>query len=96
MNNELSTRNPRACRACDNVRGNKEIRTGIFECAKCEALFGQCYLGDSYAVVKPQMAGPDVPSERQRYFDFTTLGSKGVGRRHGWFDKESRLITQVG
>jgi hypothetical protein len=85
-----------ACRACNNVRGNKEIATQVFRCAKCEAIFGTCYLGDSYSYVLPYFAKAEVAPEQTRYFDFTTLGSNGVGRRHGWFDPNTKLITQVG
>ncbi len=31
-----------------------------------------------------------------KYFDFTTLGSQGISRRHGWYDTVTRCITQVG
>ena len=98
MENELSQRNPRACRACNNVRGNKDHAkvTGVIECAKCGALSGTCYLGESHGLVLPFMTSANVPPEQQRYFDFTTLGSKGVGRRHGWFELASKLVTQVG
>jgi hypothetical protein len=96
MENEIANRNPRDCRACDNVRGNKEVATGIYECAACGAIFGTCYLGDSYGFVKPFFAAAEVPAGQSRYFDFTTLGSNGVGRRHGWFDPATKLITQVG
>jgi hypothetical protein len=37
-----------------------------------------------------------VPTERCRYFDFTTIGSAGIDRRHGWFDVESRRVVQIG
>lgn len=95
MTGSIAERNPRACRACDNVRGNKEVRTGVYTCAKCEAIFGTCYLGDSYAYVLPRMAEGE-PKQPLRYFDFTTLGSAGVGRRHGWYDPATRLIHQIG
>lgn len=85
------------CRACSNVRGNKETATrGVYVCAKCSAVFGTCYLGDSYALVTPYLSNVLVRPEDQRYFDFTTLGSAGVGRRHGWFDPITKLMTQVG
>ena len=86
------------CRACSNVRGNVELAAirGVYTCAACGAIFGSCYLGDSYGLVSPYMTASVEAHERQRYFDFTTLGSKGVGRRHGWFDPETKLMTQVG
>jgi hypothetical protein len=68
----------------------------VFECSKCGALFGSCYLGDSFMLVRPFMASSEVAHEHMRYFDFSTLGSEGLGRRHGWFDVNTKLITQVG
>lgn len=70
--------------------------SGIYVCQACGGIHGTCYLGDSYGIVSPYMTNKNVPSEQTKYFDFTTLGSKGIGRRHGWFDPQTRLITQVG
>jgi len=85
------------CRACSNRRGNKETATrGVYTCAKCGAIFGHCYLGDSYAFVSGFMTTRNVPAEEQRYFDFTVLGSTGIGRRHGWYEPASGLMTQIG
>ena len=71
---------------------------GIYECPNCGAVFGECYLGDSYSIVKPYFApnANDIPIEQTRYYDLTTLGSQGIGRRHGWFDPQSRYIVQTG
>ena len=96
METDFAVRNPKACRACDNLRGNTSIGTQLYKCFACDAIFGTCYLGDSYGLVLPYMASKPVPPEETRYFDFTTLGSAGVGRRHGWFDPNTKLITQVG
>jgi len=98
MNATLSQRDPRQCRACDNIRGNKTVgkHFDVYECARCKAIFGTCYLGESYVMVKPWMTSENVPPENQRYYDFTTIGSDGIGRRHGWYDVNSGLITQVG
>lgn len=96
--NTISERNPKACRACDNVRGNQNVpgHVTLYTCAKCNAIFGDCYLGDSYSFVKPFMTAAEVPAESQRYFDFSCLGSAGLTRRHGWYDPSTKLITQVG
>ena len=74
------------------VEGRKVF--GVFECPTCGAVQGTCSLGDSYGVILPRWADRDV--EETVYFDLTTLGSDGIGRRHGWFDPISREITQVG
>jgi hypothetical protein len=68
----------------------------VYTCARCEALYGSCYLGDSYTLVRPHFTTDPTADQRARYFDFTTLGSKGIERRHGWYDPTTRLITQVG
>lgn len=85
-----------ACPACNHTRGFEVRMASIYECAACHGLYGRCYLGDSYTFVLPHMVGGPVPVEHQRYFDFTCVGSKGVTRRHGWFNPPTRLITQVG
>lgn len=98
MESDLQKRNPRQCRACDNIKGNNELpgMVTVYQCAKCSAIFGSLYLGESYSLVLPRMAAKEVPVSEWRYFDFTTVGSAGLGRRHGWFDPASKLITQVG
>jgi len=84
------------CPGCNNQRGNKQIGNLIYECAKCNGIFGECYLGESYNYVLPYMTEKTVPITQTRYYDFTCLSSKGIIRRHGWFDPESKLITQIG
>jgi hypothetical protein len=70
------------CPACNASRRNKTDVISVFECRRCGAIYGTCYLGESYGPVKPFFATEDGPPERCRYFDFTTLGSAGVDRRH--------------
>lgn len=74
------------------------LHDAIRECRKCSGLYTTraIYLGDSYLVVQPFMTSDPTADERQRYFDFETLGSEGLGRRHGWFDPLTKAITQVG
>jgi hypothetical protein len=83
------------CPGC-NGHGKKTERIGIYECKSCRGVFGQCYLGESYAIVLPIFTTDPTADSRAKYFDFTCLGSKGVTRRHGWFDPQTRLLTQVG
>ena len=90
-----------SCPACSHTKGFTVQMCRVYECGACHALYGNMYLGDSYTLVGPFAAGAEVfadPTylERQRYFDFTCLGSKGVTRRHGWFDPRTKAITQVG
>lgn len=84
------------CPACSCTRRKATKLVQVFTCSKCDAIYGDCYLGESYGIVKALMTAVDVPHEQQRYFDFTTLGSSGIGRRHGWYDRATGYITQVG
>jgi len=69
----------------------------VYRCTKCDAIFSNnMILGDSYKYVSARMTDEDVPEDRLRYFDFTCIGSKGVTRRHGWFDRITKLVVQVG
>ena len=75
----------------------KGLPAGIYRCASCGGLFGQCYLGESYGLVRPFMTSESVPEDRLCYFDFTTLGAGfKIERRHGWFDTATRLVVQAG
>lgn len=85
------------CPCCGGKRHHEIRYCAVYECKRCGAIHGTCYKGDSYSLVKPwfsQLPDPD-PSE-WRYFDLKVLGSKGVERRHGWFNPEDKCILQVG
>lgn len=85
------------CPACSHKIAHQHNRhTRVYQCGKCTGIFGDLYLGDSYNFVLPRMTNDPAADTRHRYFDFTTLGSEGVSRRHGWFDPETKLITQIG
>lgn len=81
-------------------RGAPAHRDNVRECSKCGAVFtsgdSHIWLGESYEIVTPHFTTDASADERARYFDFSTLGSDGAGRRHGWFDPSTGLITQVG
>lgn len=84
------------CPAC-SCKLAYPVRGRIYRCAKCAGIYGDCYLGESYEFVLPYMSSnPNVPPEETRYFDFTCLGSKGLSRRHGWYEVATKLIVQVG
>jgi hypothetical protein len=85
-----------SCPLCNRTKGLKKLGTSVYQCPRCKAVFGSCYLGDSYQYVKPYFAPLQVPTKRLAYFDLECLGSEGVTRRHGWFDPETRLVHQVG
>jgi endogenous inhibitor of DNA gyrase (YacG/DUF329 family) len=85
------------CPACSYPKARKYGSfASVYECARCGAVHGACYLGESYQIVLPRMVNVDLPFARPKYFDLRTLGSEGLGRRHGWFDPKTRLITRVG
>lgn len=84
------------CPACSGKRHDATELIRVYRCKRCGAIFGECYLGDSYRLVLPYWAEADVPAERTRYFDLMTLGGEGIQRRHGWYDPETRRITQTG
>jgi len=87
-----------ACPACSSTRNTlrNDLGAQIYECRKCGAIHGTCYLGDSYSIVRPHLTDEPVPADRMRYFDLLTLGSEGLTRRHGWFDQQTRLVVQIG
>ena len=70
-------------------------------CADCDGIFTPAggtlpCLGETYKIVKPHFTTDPTADERARYFDFTYLYSEGIGRRHGWFDPKTGLLTQTG
>jgi DNA-directed RNA polymerase subunit RPC12/RpoP len=86
-----------ACPACSHrLASLVEGQHSIYRCAKCEAIYGSCYLGDSYSLVLPYMTRKEPPAGQIRYFNFDCIGSKGLTRRHGWYDPATKLIVQVG
>ena len=84
------------CPACSAKRGTETKVRGVYSCAKCGGIFGECYKGDANNLVLPYFAKEPVAPEVLRYFDLTTLGSDGIHRSHGWFDPQTRLVHQVG
>lgn len=83
------------CPLCGYRRGHKTNVTQVYNCAKCGALHGECYKGDSYGLVLPMFdTQPQVVEEK--YFDLLVIGSEGVSRRHGWYNPQTKRITQVG
>lgn len=87
-----------ACGGCSATVGTPDPKViGLYTCGHCGGLVGSCYLGDFHGIVKPRWCSePNVPQERWRYYDVTTLGSKGSERHHGWYDKNSGCILQTG
>jgi hypothetical protein len=95
------------CPACSSKAINRNFEIlglsgrgyRVSACTACRAIFSKTlYLGDSYDIVAPYFISAELDTREleTRYFDFLTLGSKGMTRRHGWFDPITRLITQVG
>ena len=84
------------CPACGGRKRRKTEIPGVYECMrkKCKAIFGKCSLGESYKLVLPYFT-TEEPTET-RYFDLYCLSSKGVIRRHGWYDPVTKKIVQLG
>lgn len=86
-----------ACPACNHRLATiVDGHASVYRCARCKAIYGSCYLGDSYSLVLPFMVASEPPADRVRYFDLECLGSRGITRRHGWYDTETKRIVQVG
>lgn len=83
------------CPACNRKKGIKEIGINVYNCPKCDAVFGTCTLGDSYQYASAGLY-PQGPEDDIRYFDLTCLSSKGIVRRHGWADKATGKVVQIG
>jgi hypothetical protein len=85
------------CPACNSKRiGDYQGKCLLHECRKCHAIFGSCYLGDSYNIAFPRLTNDPEADSRAVYFDLQCLGSAGITRRHGWVDPTTHLMTQVG
>jgi hypothetical protein len=85
------------CPACSHRMAYETQHPTLFRCAACDAIYGQCTLGDSYAFVSPFMVESEPPIDEIRYFDFQCLASQGrVVRRHGWYHPASGRIVQIG
>lgn len=84
-----------------HAKDTKDDRAGnVVQCGKCSAIFTRgdsaIYLGESYAIVLPRFTTDASADAHSIYFDLMVLGSKGLERRHGWFDPRTKLITQTG
>lgn len=89
------------CPACNSTRRTETRTSGVYTCRKCGCLFGQTYLGESYALVDPSFASAAQLATAEaagtvRGYDLMCLGSAGITRRHGFYDTVSRRITQTG
>jgi hypothetical protein len=84
------------CPSCSTKRGIRKIDGRASECPRCGCIFGEMYLGDSYNYVLPYWETQAIPAEKTRPYDFTCLGSQGITRRRGWFNPETKRITQTG
>ena len=69
----------------------------VSTCKNCDAIFSDSiYYGDFLDIIHMKFADPEPPPSQTRYFDFTTLGSKGIQRIHGWYDVNTRRVVQIG
>jgi ribosomal protein L37AE/L43A len=84
------------CALCGKQAYRNASVAGVYVCESCGAIWGRCYLGESYKLVANRMVTTDPPRETWRYYDLTCLGSDGITRRHGWFEAGTGNIIQVG
>ena len=69
----------------------------VYTCRACDGLIAMSiYLGDAYALVLPEFETGETAPEDRRYYDLTCVGSSGLTRRHGWYNRRTRRIVQVG
>ena len=90
---------PDECGGCSATRGVPHPTVaGLYECAGCGGLGGRCYLGEFHGIVKSRWCDdPNVPRDRWRYYDVTTLGGGGkIDRHHGFYDRVTGCILQTG
>lgn len=93
-----------ACPACSSTQiGRKQItgRSGalynVTSCRTCDAIFSDgIYYGNFLDLIDMRWADPEPPASETRYFDFMTIGSKGVQRIHGWYHEATRRVVQIG
>ena len=86
----------KACPACSHALAYDTDVAGVHECARCTAVFGHCYLGDSYKFAWPKWSPTEPPHDQLQHFDLECLGSEGITRRHGWVDRATKLLVQTG
>jgi hypothetical protein len=87
------------CNAKRQQRPYDKDRIGfstVYRCGKCHAVYGSCYKGDSYSIVRSGWHPDEAVADQLFYYDLEVLGSGGIERRHGWAHRETRLIVQVG
>jgi len=85
------------CPACSAKKAT-DLACGVVECVECGAVYTTHHipLGRTYSFVLPYLDDGNCPAEEWKYFDFDFLSSKGLGRRHGWMNPATKLITQIG
>lgn len=86
-----------SCPSCGSSRDSRQVvgRSQLYVCGRCGSLHGTAYLGESYEFVLPYMTS-SVEGVAEFPYDLVTLGSRGVERRHGFYQPSTKLITQVG
>jgi len=86
------------CPGCSEpVSTGTKLGAGVVECAGCGGVISTyaIWLGDTYKYVSNDW-DPKGSFDGARYYDFSYLGSKGLGRRHGWFNPATKGIVQTG
>jgi len=85
-----------SCPACSGRKHHRHPKVhGVYTCDRCGAVHGTCYKGESYEIVLPYWHEGESKPEDERYYDLETLGTT-IERRHGWFNINTKRITQTG
>jgi len=86
------------CPGCSEpVETGTRLGPGVIECAGCGGTITTrpIWLGETFRYVSNSW-DPEGSFEGARYYDLTYLGSKGLGRRHGWYQPKTKGIVQTG
>jgi len=84
------------CPACGNTRKKEvSIEDIVYECTRCGCIYGKLTLGQSYKYVSGLAKGK-INKANIKPFDLICLSSKGIIRRHGWYDPNTKKVVQVG
>lgn len=69
---------------------------GVYKCADCGCIYGECFQYDATKFYLPQWhTGPENEANWQ-WVDLTVISSQGARRFHGVIDRETKCIVQTG
>lgn len=88
------------CPGCNGIGELIDTKGNVFRCLLCDGLFSPSTTPTATLKHVNYMewhSEPDkVAGENWRYFDFTYSIGEEVHRIHGWMDRKSRQLLQLG